>query len=101
MIQWAESELGLGGDGVWVVRTGDPARNAKSVPHLHYNFQYPTGKDRVEVTIAKSSADLEKKLPVLVAYEKMRQVIEAGQDPRDAITDEEWALVVDKMEPLK
>lgn len=100
LLHWTHTNLGVGGDGVWVIRTGDPARNAKSVPHLHFNFQMPTGKDRVEVTIAKSAEDLEKKLPVLQAFEKYRLVEEEGSlDPASVLTPEEWLLIREKMVP--
>lgn len=102
LIHWSHEVLGVGGDGVWVVRTGDPARNAKSVPHLHFNFQMPTGKDRVEVTIAKSEADLVNKLPILIAFEKYRLAEEAGSPhPWGVLTLEEFSLVESKMEPPK
>lgn len=102
LLQWANKNLGVGGDGVWLVRTGDPARNAKSVPHLHFNFQMPTGKDRVEVTIAKSEEDLQKKLPVLLTFEKYRTAEEEGNPhPRSVLSMEEWALIESKMHSPK
>jgi diadenosine tetraphosphate (Ap4A) HIT family hydrolase len=102
LLQWANKNLGVGGDGVWVVRTGDPARNAKSVPHLHFNFQMPTGKERVEVTIAKSEEDFHKKLPVLHAFEKYRVAEEEGNPhPQLVLSAEEWALIESKMYPPK
>ncbi|MES2213729.1 MAG: hypothetical protein V4473_02755 [Patescibacteria group bacterium] len=100
ILDWLMQNLGVGDDGVYVIRTGDPSRNAKSVPHLHVNFQYPTGKDRVEVTIAKSSEDLEKKLPVLSAFEKYRAAEEAGHpNPSATLSDAEWDLIKNKMTP--
>lgn len=100
MQEWARIELGVGDDGVYVTRTGDPAKNAKSEPHFHVNFQCPTGKMRVEVTIAKSSEDLAKKLPVLLVFEKMRVAQEEGHlEPTRVLSNEEFALVVDKTGP--
>lgn len=102
LLHWAQKNMGVGGDGVWLVRSGDPARNAKSVPHLHFNFQMPTGRDRVEVTIAKSEADLVKKLPILIAFEKYRIAEEAGNRyPYDVLTVAEFDLIQDKLEPPK
>jgi len=49
--------------GVYVIRSGDSAYNAKSVDHLHVNYHVPTGIERVEITIAKSIEDLKKKSP--------------------------------------
>lgn len=98
-IQWIDNTFQISG-GVLVIRSGDPARNAKSVPHLHVNYQVPTGLDRVEVTIAKSQEDLTKKLPVLVVFEKMRIMGLSGyQNPFDELMPEDQALVVDKIEP--
>ncbi len=99
-IKWIDCTYDIKG-GVYVVRSGDPARNAKSVPHLHVNYQVPTGIDRVEVTIAKSQADLEKKLPILRIFEKMRHAeaamgVESGFDE---LTPEEQDLVRDKLAP--
>lgn len=100
MLVWSQSNLGVGANGVLLVRTGDPARNAKSVSHLHFNFQYPTGKDRVEVTIAKSSGDLANKLPVLIIWEKLRVAMERGEsNPQVVLSPEEWQLIAGKMNP--
>jgi len=98
ILAWGRLHLGVGRDGVLLLRTGDPARNAKSVPHLHWNFQLPTGMDRVEVTIAKSPEDLEKKLVVLLLWERYRIAEEAGNpNPETVLTDTEWALIKNKM----
>jgi len=102
VLNYAHNTLGVGGDGVWMIRTGDPRRNAKSVPHLHFNFHLPIGKDRVEVTIAKSEADLQKKLLVLRAFEKYRVAEEAGRRyPYDVLTVAEFELIQDNLEPPK
>ncbi len=101
---WARANMDVevADEGVLVLRSGPAWKNAKSVPHLHVNFQAPTGKDRVEVTIAKSEEDLKKKLPVLQAFEKYRVAEEAGEHiPEGALTPEEWLLIKDKMEPPK
>ncbi len=71
ILDWIQKEFNIPG-GVIVIRSGDAQFNAKSVDHLHINYQVPTGLDRVEVTIAKSPEDLEKKLPILQVFEKMR-----------------------------
>lgn len=97
VLQWANRILGVGGDGVWLVRTGDPARNAKSVPHLHFNFHMPTGNDRVEVTIAKSGEDLLRKLRILQIFEKCRVADEEGVPIYRVLTVEEYQLVQDKL----
>jgi hypothetical protein len=97
---WAQVNLGIGDHGVWVLRSGDPARNAKSVPHLHANFHYPTGESRVEVTIAKSKDDLIGKLTLLGVWEKYRVAEEAGHpNPQEAVTEEEWVMIADRMLP--
>lgn len=101
---WARTNLGVevADEGALVLRSGPAWKNAKSVPHLHVNFQAPTGKDRVEVTIAKSEEDLKKKLPVLRAFEKWRVAESAGySNPQEALTPEEWELIKDKMKPPK
>lgn len=98
-IQWIDNTFQISG-GVLVIRSGDPARNAKSVPHLHVNYQVPTGVDRVEVTIAKSQKDLDKKLQILKVFEEMRLLDMAGiEDPFEELSPEDKALVVDKIEP--
>ena len=100
-IQWIDDAFEISG-GVLVIRSGDPARNAKSVPHLHVNYQVPTGVDRVEVTIAKSQEDLIRKLPVLIVFEKMRILGASGcQKPFEELLQEDQILVVDKLEPPK
>jgi diadenosine tetraphosphate (Ap4A) HIT family hydrolase len=91
--------------GVLLVRTGDHRHNAKSIRHLHFNYQVPTGVDDVSVTIGKSVASLEKKLPVLYVYEKMRSFMEAHNVEADdallALEHDERRLVQDKMGPPK
>ena len=85
-------------DGALVIRSGDPLKNAKSVPHLHVNYHVPTGKDRVEVTIAKSEVDLFSKLPVLRVFEKLRLLEEAkNSDPLAQLDVIEKALIEGKL----
>lgn len=96
-----DKSFGITG-GVIVIRTGDPAKNARSMPHLHVNYHVPTGLQRVEITIAKSVADLEKKLPILHIFEKLRLLEEHGHnliEAIDSLSPEEHALVGDKIEP--
>lgn len=98
-LAFARYNLGVA-DGVVVIRSGDPALNAKSVPHLHVNYQVPNGVDRVEVTIAKSQDDLKAKLPVLLVFEKMRQLELADEkDPFSKLSPEEQKLVEKKLAP--
>jgi diadenosine tetraphosphate (Ap4A) HIT family hydrolase len=100
-IQWIDKEFDITG-GVLVIRSGDPAKNAKSVPHLHVNYHVPTGVDRVEVTIAKSQEDLMKKLPILIVFEKMRILRMSGsQNPFGELSPDEQVLVIDRLEPPK
>jgi diadenosine tetraphosphate (Ap4A) HIT family hydrolase len=84
--------------GVLVIRSGDPSRNARSMPHLHVNYHVPTGEKRIEITIAKSAEDLQKKLPILHAFENMR-LLEAGGNtkPFEALEPHEKELVADKL----
>jgi hypothetical protein len=85
-----------------VVRTGDPALNAKSVPHLHFNFHLPTGKDRVVVTLAKSGEDHLKKLEILKVWEKVRLAEELGYPyGLRSLTNEELGLFTRTAEPPK
>ncbi len=84
--------------GVLVLRSGDPAKNAKSMEHLHVNYHVPTGLKRVEVTIAKSEDDLAKKLPVLQVFEEMRLLEEGGcTDPFSQLSLEKRELVKGKL----
>lgn len=86
---------------VLVARSGNPKRNAKSMPHLHFNLHVPTGLTRVTVTIAKSEDDRCRRLPILVIFEKMRCLEEQGiGNPFLHLTDEEKSLVQDKLSPL-
>jgi diadenosine tetraphosphate (Ap4A) HIT family hydrolase len=82
-------------DGALVMRSGDPLKNAKSVPHFHLNYQVPTGRDRVEVTFAKSEADLLKKVAVLQVFEKLRLLEEAGNSNPLAQLDGNELILVD------
>ena len=98
-IKWIDCTFDIRG-GVYVIRSGDPALNAKSVPHLHVNYQVPNGTDRVEVTIAKSREDMEKKLLVVRIFEKMRQSgLSDVQDQFARLTADEQALVAGKLAP--
>lgn len=91
--RWINREFSIDG-GVLLVRSGNPLRNAKSMPHLHFNYHVPTGRDRVTVTIAKSSKNLVEKLPILQVFEKMRQGMSFEE-----LSEEERSLVEDKMTP--
>lgn len=97
VINLIDSRFNIDG-GVIVIRSGNPARNARSMPHLHVNYHVPTGEKKVEITIAKSEQDLEKKLPVLLVFEKMRIALEQGNTtPFDSLDPQEQELVRDKL----
>ena len=84
--------------GVIVIRSGDPAKNARSMPHLHVNYHVPTGKKKVGITIAKSERNLKRKLKILQVFEKMRLIEEMGwKNPADRLTRNEKKLVKDKL----
>ncbi len=98
VLQWAEANFS--GDGVWVARSGNPRRNAKSVSHYHNNFHCPNGVDRVEVTIAKSEEDLLKKVVILELWERMRVAQEEGNpNPITVLDVVERALVEGRITP--
>lgn len=78
------------------IRSGDPAHHAGSIAHIHVNVHHADGSDKVEVTLGKSEADLNKKLPVLLVWEKMCLNLGAGKDKLTGLTDEEITLVKPK-----
>lgn len=85
-------------DGALVIRSGDPLRNAKSVPHFHVNYHVPTGRDRVEVTIGKSEDDLAKKRAVLRIFEQLRQLeLANNSDPMAQLGEAERAMVESRL----
>ena len=78
-------------------RSGNALFNARSVPHIHFNLHVPDGTGKVAPTIGKSWADLEEKLKILKAFEKMRVEIEAS-GPSGCDVDEAFAAVLSREE---
>ena len=87
--------------GVLVTRSGNPLRNAKSMDHLHVNYHVPSGAEKVQITVAKSASDLNAKLPVLCAFERMRQLQTQHYDMDDVVAllqqTGQWDLVKDRL----
>ncbi|MCX6716236.1 MAG: hypothetical protein NT077_04495 [Candidatus Taylorbacteria bacterium] len=84
--------------GVIVIRSGDPLKNAKSMEHFHVNYHVPTGKERVQVWLAKSEEDLKKKVVILRVFEKMRVLKKHGASNFFELLDpDERELVKDLM----
>ncbi|MFA6295206.1 MAG: HIT domain-containing protein [Candidatus Paceibacterota bacterium] len=98
IVQKIDRDFNITGS-VSVMRSGDPARNARSMPHFHFNHHVPTGKERVEITIAKSEKDLQKKLPILLVFKKMLENEEAGKDKLNGLSPEEFILIDGKIAP--
>ena len=76
------------------IRSGDPDHHAGSIAHIHVNMHHADGSDKLEVTLGKSEADLNRKLPVLLVWEKARLNIEANREISDDLTAEEIEMVV-------
>jgi diadenosine tetraphosphate (Ap4A) HIT family hydrolase len=97
IFRWINQEYSIDG-GVIVARSGNPARNAKSIPHIHFNYHVPTGQQKVEITIGKSLADLTEKIKVLEVYEEMRLFKAQGVEiPFNMLSEEKQKLVKDKL----
>ncbi len=79
-----------------VIRSGDPAHHAGSIAHLHVNVHHANGSGKLEVTLGKSEADLNSKLPVLLVWEKMRLNLASGHHRHDGLTPEEMELIKPK-----
>lgn len=62
--------------GYLMVRSGNPLKNAKSMPHLHFNYQIPTGLEKVEITLAKDPKKLAEKAVLVSVFEKLRADVE-------------------------
>jgi diadenosine tetraphosphate (Ap4A) HIT family hydrolase len=87
-----DSLVDLPGGG-FIMRFGDPAKNAGSVRHLHGNIIVPDGTGEYRTPLAKDPAEDEKKWLIMAVYEKMR----AGGIPFDKLEPHEQELVKDRM----
>ena len=84
------------------IRDGDVFFNAKSMLHFHWNFHLPSGVGKVEVTFGKEPKKIEKKLPKLRIFEKMRFWAMTGVlDPWSRLSPEEFELIKEDIEPPK
>jgi diadenosine tetraphosphate (Ap4A) HIT family hydrolase len=102
MIKRTQVMTGYGYDGIWNVRTGDPETNAKSMPHIHFNFQKARGTKKAEITIGKGPEDYEKKRGTLeLWYRYFKAQEENHPNPRELFSEEEWAKIEGKKEPPK
>ncbi len=98
LTKWFCREFNITG-GVQLVRDGDPAFNAKSMPHLHYNYHVPSGKMESKVTICKSEQDLLDKFAILLVFEKMRINLEKGWSQFEDLSPTEMELIAKKLVP--
>jgi diadenosine tetraphosphate (Ap4A) HIT family hydrolase len=91
-INHVDSLVDLPGGGL-IMRFGDPALNAGSVRHLHWNVIVPDGTGEYRTPLAKDPAETEKKWQIMAVYEKMR----AGGIPFDKLELPEQELVKDRV----
>ncbi len=82
--------------GAFVMRFGNPKRNAGSIRHLHFNLQVPDGTARYSVTLAKDPEEIVEKMKILQVFEEMR----LGTAFAD-LSPEKQALVKDRLESKK
>lgn len=90
----------------FLIRSGDPTKNAKSVRHLHVNVHVADGTMKVQPTIGKSFEDLKQKYEILKVFEVLRVHVETGGTIESAVsagvtTQSEWDLIADRIDPPK
>lgn len=102
MIKDIKAKTGYGDDGFWNVRTGDPETNAKSMPHMHFNFLKTRGIKKVPITIGKGPKDYEEKRKTLDLWLRRFNAEEENHpNIRELFSDDEWAELEGKAIPPK
>jgi len=92
VLDWVDKNFDIPGGGM-TLRFGDARLHAGSVPnHLHWNIQVPNGNGRVQVTLCKDQDDHERKLKVLLVFEKLRT-----GTAFDSLSDEEQKIVAGRI----
>ncbi|MEX2368998.1 MAG: hypothetical protein WD552_01230 [Candidatus Paceibacterota bacterium] len=94
-----EVQIDVSGGG-FVMRYGNPARNASSIRHLHANIIIPDETGNVKATLAKDLEKIASTKKRVRIFEKLRQSkVEPGDDEviKNILTEEEFNHVKERL----